>query len=256
MTALSFLFINLLLITTIIRPCFASESDPYTFSQLFINDSAPAINFVLENKIKKVVDELNRETSQLNLSDRDYVSLLMKKLYSKPTTAELLPGGKASLDRAFIGEWEHCIIWNNCEDWPKFERIVLRPGESVYDESNYSSMLRFLAPIFKLCGVRMGADKLTHMFDDGIGKFSLWLSQNYSLDQIYAVTLRAEFELMGARFSEVASPADVEAEIAGVKFFHDLLLGKDAFLCLDTRTKSLQIQKKIDICQYVNKNFD
>lgn len=235
--------------------CFASESDPYTFSQVFLNDSAPLVNALLEVKIKSAIDEINSES--LNLSDNESISQLMRKLYTKPTTGALLPGGGAALHRAIIGEWEECIRLNNCKGWPKFERILLLAGETIFDESDYNSVTRmFAAPILNICGVRMGADKLTHMFDDGMGKFDLWLSKNYSMDQIYATALRAEFELMGARYSEVASPADVEAEIAGIRFFHDLLLNEEPFVCMDSATRKFQIKKQIDICKYINQNFD
>jgi len=155
--------------------------------------------------------------------------------------------------------FERCIATNDCPGWPSVERIQMYPEESVYGAAGWRFIpSRFhLASIIEVCGVRMGADKLTHFFDDAFHYFNASRSKSLNLDaeDIRRLSMTFERTYMGTRMTGILSRADVEANLGGVRFYNEVfasarpMIGRDA----DGR---LVLLRAPDICDYVSPNYD
>ncbi len=231
------------------KSAYASESDPWTYAHIPLEDSAMLVSAQLANAIQVVIDTIN--------------SLPVAELQSLDDTA---------LEFAFFarfrshhirdvtwGMFEKCIGTNNCNNWPRFERIQMYPEESVYHAARWRFIpSRFhLASIIQVCGVRMGADKLTHFFDDGFHYFNALRSKRKHLEpeDIRQLSMVFEKSYMGTRLTGIVSRADVEANLAGVQFYSDFFIGDSPMIGRD-RNGRLQMLRKPDICDYVTAQYD
>jgi hypothetical protein len=226
----------------------ASESDPWTYAYIPLADSATLVSNQLGILIQSVIDKINSK-------------------YAKTPSA-----GDTELEFRFFtefrsshirdvtwGVFERCIGTNNCQGWPKFERIQMYPEESVYHQGRWRYIpSRFhLASIIKVCGVRMGADKITHLFDDGFHYFNALRGKrkNLDLEDIKTLSMAFERSYMGTRITGIVSYADIEANLAGVQFYSDFFAGSSPMIGRDVNG-FLTMLRKPDICDYVSDKFD
>ena len=228
---------------------YASESDPWTYAHIPLEDSKVQVNAQLENAIQVVIDAIN--------------SVPVAELESLDDTAlefAFFANFRARHIRDVTwGMFEKCIGTNNCKDWPRFERIQMYPEESVYHAARWRFIpSRFhLASIVQVCGVRMGADKLTHFFDDGFHYFNALRSKRRHLEpeDIRQLSMVFEKTYMGTRITGIVSRADVEANLAGVRFYSDFFIADSPMIGRD-RNGRLVMQRKPEICDYVTSQYD
>ena len=224
----------------------ASESDPWTYAHIPLADSAPLVSERLEKSIQSVLDEVNTELVQA-IDDTAVEFAFFSEFRS------------SQIRDVTWGQFERCIGGNDCDGWPQFERIQMYPEESVYHAANWRYIpSRFhLASVINVCGVRMGADKLTHFFDDGFHYFNALRSKRKNLDpeDIRHLSMTFEKTYMGTRITGIVSRADVEANLAGVRFYSDFFSGNSPIIgrALDG---SLVMLRSPDICEYVTEQYD
>ena len=226
----------------------ASESDPWTYAYIPLADSATLISDKLGDLIQTVIDKTNsRYSNSLPPEDTE----LEFRFFTEFRSSHIR-------DVAW-GVFERCIGTNSCPGWPQFERIQMYPEESVYHEGNWRYIpSRFhLASIIKVCGIRMGADKITHLFDDGFHYFNAIRSKrkNYDLEDIKNLSLAFERSYMGTRLTGIFSYADVEANLAGVQFYRDFFGGPTPMIRRNANG-FLTLMRSPDICDYVSDQFD
>lgn len=231
------------------KSAYASESDPWTYAHIPLEDTAVLVSAQLENSIQVVIDTIN----------------------SAPV-AELQSLDDTALEFAFFtefrsrhirdvtwGKFEKCIGTNNCSDWPRFERIQMYPEESVYHAAQWRFIpSRFhLASIIQVCGVRMGADKLTHFFDDGFHYFNALRSKSkhFEPEDIRELSMAFEKSYMGTRLTGIVSRADIEANLAGVQFYGEFFIGDSPMIGRDRDGRLLMLREP-DICDYVTTQYD
>ena len=226
----------------------ASESDPWTYSYIPLSDSATLINDRLEQLIQTVIDKVNADYPlDRSLDDTE----LEFRYFSEFRSSHIR-------DVAW-GVFERCIGTNNCPGWPQFERIQMYPEESVYHEGKWRYIpSRFhLATIIEVCGVRIGTDKITHLFDDGFHYFNAMRSKrkDFDIDDILEMSMAFERTYMGTRLTGIFSHADIEANLVGVQFYNDFFAGPSPIMGRDASGHLIMLRKP-DICDYVSELFD
>src|SRR5262249_36336761 len=119
-----------------------SETDNLTYRYLPLEDSASKFNRMANETLDLVLQQTNEKLrprgEPLGIGDTE-VELTFAKTYVETVIRRfgdrLLPA------------LETCVEKNDCAGWPRFERIVLTPGESIYGEARYNRVaIAFLAP--------------------------------------------------------------------------------------------------------------
>ena len=227
----------------------ASESDPWTYSYIPLSDSATLVSNRLQDLMQSVINKVNMEYFENGQQPEDTVLefgffAIFRSSHIRDVT---------------WGVFERCIGANNCPGWPPFERIQMYPEESVYHAAKWRfTPARFhLASIIKVCGVRMGADKLTHFFDDGFHYFNALRSKRKNLDpeDIRQLSMAFERSYMGRRLTGIISRADIEANLAGVTFYGDMFGGPSPMIGRDIDGRIIMLRSP-DICEYVTDYYD
>jgi hypothetical protein len=227
----------------------ASESDPWTYAHIPLADSSVLVSTQLEKSIQVVIDAINAapvaELQALDDTELEFAFFTeFRARYIRDVT---------------WGMFEKCIGTNNCMDWPRFERIQMYPEESVYHAARWRFIpSRFhLASIIQVCGVRMGADKLTHFFDDAFHYFNALRSRrkHFEPEDIRQLSMVFEKSYMGTRLTGIVSRADIEANLAGVQFYSDFFIADSPMIGRD-RNGRLVMLRKPDICDYVTAQYD
>lgn len=227
----------------------ASESDPWTYAYVPLADSAPLVSRQLAAALESVIAAVNASAAgeRLEVADREVEFVFFAEFRVR------------NIRDVTWGLFERCIGTNDCAGWPVFERIQMNPEESVY----YAAGWRFipahfhLASIVEVCGVRMGADKLTHFFDDGFHYFNALRSRRKNLEpeDIRRLSMAFERGYMGTRMTGILSHADIEANLAGVRFYGDIFGGKAPMVGRDLDGR-LVLMRKPDICDYITPQYD
>jgi hypothetical protein len=227
----------------------SSESDPWTYAYIPLANSAALVSDRLANSIQTVIDGVNSEHTGKDkwLEDTALEFAFFAKFRSRHIR-----------DVAW-GLFERCIGTNSCAEWPQFERIQMYPEESVYHAGRWRFIpARFhLASVINVCGVRMGADKLTHFFDDGFHYFNALRSRRKNLDpeDIRQLSMAFEQSYMGTRLTGIVSRADIEANLAGVHFYSDFFSGTAPMIGRNSGGHLIMLRNP-DICDYVTDQFD
>ena len=227
----------------------ASESDPWTYAHIPLTDSAATISEQLSISIKTVIDRVNATRQPDSQAPSD--TALEFAFFAEY---------RAQFIRDYTwGMFERCIGSNSCAGWPQIERIQMYPEESVYGAAGWRFIpARFhLASIVKVCGVRMGADKLTHFFDDGFHYYNALRSKRKKLEpeDIRQLSMVFELSYMGTRITGIASRADIEANLAGVQYYGELFGGKSPMVGRDLDGRLVMLRRP-DICDYVTRQYD
>lgn len=227
----------------------ASESDPWTYAYIPLADSAALVSDQLGNLIQTVIDAVNSEHTEKNQRFED--TAMEFAFFAEFRSRHIR-------DVAW-GLFERCIGTNSCAEWPQFERIQMHPEESVYHAGKWRFIpARFhLASVINVCGVRMGADKLTHLFDDGFHYFNALRSKRKDLDpeDIRQLSMTFERSYMGTRLTGIVSLADIEANLAGVRFYSDFFSGSTPMIGRNFDGRLIKLRNP-NICDYVTDQFD
>ena len=224
----------------------AAENDPYTYSCIPLEDSAAKVNYKLNEILEEVIGTVNRDIAKFKRNSSDtYAEFYFSHYYYKNMFVD-----KYGHDA--FGVFETCIDTNTCEGWPYFERISLKPGESIYSEAKYTKLSKkFVSSTIQLCDVRMGTDKLTHLLKDGFKLYNATKQYNSTHDELLKYSMISENTFFGKKTTGVYSRADIVANTSGIKFFEDL------FSKHLVRQKNGQLKfSKVNICDYVNSKFD
>ena len=227
----------------------ASESDPWTYAYIPLADSAALVSEQLGKSLLTVIDAVNSgPIVELQLLDDTELEFAFFAEFRSRHIRDVT-----------WGMFEKCFGTNDCAGWPQVERIQMYPEESVYHAARWRFIpSRFhLASIVQVCGVRMGADKLTHFFDDGFHYFNALRSKRKDLDpeDIRQLSMAFEKSYMGTRLTGIVSRADIEANLAGVRFYSDIFGGSSPMIArgFDGR---LSMIRSPDICDYVTDQYD
>lgn len=227
----------------------ASESDPWTYAYIPLSDSADLVSNRLQNLIQSVIDKVNAEQFKNDLQPED--TALEFAFFAEFRSSHIRD--------VTWGVFERCIGTNSCPGWPLFERIQMYPEESVYHAGKWRYIpARFhLASVVEVCGVRMGADKLTHFFDDGFHYFNAIRSKRKNLEpeDIRQLSMAFEQSYMGTRLTGIVSRADIEANLAGLRFYSDLFGGLLPIIGRNADGRLFMLRNP-DVCDYVTVYFD
>jgi hypothetical protein len=235
---------------------FAAETDNLTYRFLPLEDSAPKVNAMLNATLRRIAEQTNA------------------RLEGAPGGPSRVSDTEVELD--FVEEYRHavlgrfgdrllpildaCVEENDCPGWPRFQRLELRDGESIYGESGYNPIaIASLSPSIELCGVRMGADKLTHLFSNGFFYYNAGRrkgSRPRDAQDAYLLALADERGLMGARSTGVESPADAEASRGGYRLASSYFEGDDPVFARSAETGLLVKRRDADVCTYVSPAWD
>ncbi len=205
----------------------ASEVDPYTYGFVYLEDAAPALNQVLTSFIGDALAEVTAELLRARQGGRRMSDTEIEFRFFRAFE-------RLHMQDVAFGIMEKCISSNDCDGWPSIERIQLRPEESIFHEAKwkFTPAKFYVSSVVNVCGVRFGADKLTHFFDDGFRYYNASRSKrlNYSIEDLQHLSMVFERTWMGAVLTGVVSYADVEANIAGVRFYRSMFLGDEPLL--------------------------
>lgn len=155
----------------------ATESDPYTLSDIRLEDSSPAIDYIINNDIQRAIIAANtvlkKSSNPQKMQDTE-----LEVLFSKVLLNIHFSYGDILVTRGLvglaIGQMENCILFNNCRGWPFIERIILNKGESITINLINLATKAWLTPILNVCGIRIGADRLFSLFDDGFRYYNVF----------------------------------------------------------------------------------
>lgn len=227
----------------------ASESDPWTYAYIPLADASAAISDQLASAMQKTIGSVNA-SEQFDIRTVDDTALEFAFF------AEF----RSSYIRDLTwGMFERCIATNSCNGWAPIERIQMHPRESIYHEARWRFIPSYfhLASIVNICGVRMGADKMTHFFDDAFHYFNALRSKRKNLqpEDIRQLSMAFELSYMGTRITGIVSRADIEANLAGVQFYGEMF-GGDAPMIGRSNDGRLVMLRNPDICDYVSAGYD
>ncbi len=233
----------------------AAETDNWTYRFVSLEDSAPKLNGVVNATLQGLVEQANarlrsKRTDPALASDTE-VELIFVQTYRDVVLRRFG-------DRV-LPIFEACVERNDCPGWPKFERIALERAESIYGQVHYNHVaIGFLSPSIDLCGVRVGSDKLTHLFSNGFFYYNASRQKGSGLSteqDIYRMAIADEHGLMGARSTAVVSPADAKASVAGFQLARGYFQGDDPLLARDE--KGLLVKRRnVDVCTFVTQEWD
>ena len=236
-------------------PAAAAETDNLTYRFVSLKDSAPAVNAALNRTLAEIADRVNRRleaSGGASIADDTEVERLFDLAYRE---AVLHRFG----DR-LLPVFGACVERDDCPGWPKVERIVLLGRESIYGESGYNLIaIRSLAPSFDLCGVRIGTDKLTHLFSNGFFYYNAGRRKGFAFrdgEEVYRLSLEDEHGLMGARSTAVVSPADAAATRAGYELASGYFGGDAPVFEREASTGRLVQRRTVDVCRFVSPAWD
>ena len=234
---------------------FGAETDNLTYRFLRLEESAPKLNGIVNSYLDDILKKSNEKLAA-NGADPRRASDTEVELTFVQTYIDVVV--RRFGDR-LLPVFGTCIEKNDCPGWPHFERIPLEGKESIYGQAGYNRVaIAFLSPSFQLCGVRLGTDKLTHLFSHGFFYYNAGRQKRIRLDDEEArrMSLADEWGLMGARSTAVVSPADAQATVAGYRLATDYFLGENPVFGRNAETGLLQKRRDLDVCSYVSQGFD
>ena len=245
-----------LLAASIAAAVSAAETDNLTYRYVPLAESAPALNRIVNATLDGIARRANTDLrgsagGARAASDED-AELAFVERYRDAVLRRF--------DDRLLPVFAACVERNDCAGWPRFERLVLVGDESIYGQSRYNRLATIsLAPTLRLCGVRIGTDKLTHLFSNG---FFYWNAGRLRRSAIRTdadarrLALADEDGLMGARSTGVSSPADAEATVAGYRLASGYFEGRDPVFARGRRSGLLVRRRDVDVCRFVAPAWD
>jgi hypothetical protein len=229
-------------------PVRALECDQYYAWNRTIADATEAINAKVNVDIADALSEVNAR------SDRDRMSCHAVE--------------KRIVDRFIY------LIFLKPETWATntslVDRVPSTPGEElrfrtayVYGRTSPLDIIRWMppSPTIEVAGVRMGTDKLSHLFSEGLWYHRWYRSfRERGLDHDAAIKkavlrgVMTERTILGGTSSGVMSLGDLEANYAGMQFYNgfcdapepNLRLGPDGW----------RLSEPFDLGAYVSPEWD
>tara|TARA_B100000749_G_scaffold280707_1_gene278112 strand:- start:28798 stop:30048 length:1251 start_codon:yes stop_codon:yes gene_type:complete len=227
---------------------FAGEVDHHSTQQIPLEESASWVNEFIRDQIEKSVGLSNYDLSR---TDRAYAPHEILRIFHRHF--ENLIAGKY---QGAIGSIESCLMDLKCSEGVDVIRL---PGKrSIYHNlPSFKYSESELSPIIKVCGVRLGADKITHFLNDGIKHYKAYLKNQRSEDYVINLSEFLEASPLGLKFTGVFSRADIEANWQGFNYF---LTGMKEELSVYTTTvegsRRLHFHREqFDICNYITKEM-
>ncbi|MDC0254312.1 hypothetical protein OAK75_05395 [Bacteriovoracales bacterium] len=234
---------------------FSSETDQLFALNKYIEDSTGPINEIINQNLVRAVEKANR---------KNYSCYKLTKNFAKEVGS-----GKKSLRDMPIRK-------NNSID-----QIPRQSSnrELFYEDSIYYGLKRwdigigdnrFLSPTLEVNGVRLGADKISHITFIGLNyykTFSFFLrryKKKFSKDKALRKALEKainfgvfqESTITGkSRFvSGLFSFADMEANYQGLRLFHNICGSENPYV--NNINGQWYLQKKVDITPYITPELD
>jgi hypothetical protein len=239
------------------RAAAGAETDNLTYRYVPLEESSVKLNRMIDESLSLVLRKTNEKLRARGKGNPLAVGDTEAELLFAKTYVEVFI--RRFGDR-LLPSIETCIERNDCQGWPPFERIVLERGESIYGEAGYNRVaIAFLSPSFQLCGVRLGTDKLTHLFSHGFFYYNAGRIRGARLEterDVHRAAMADEQGLMGVHSTAVISAADAEATTAGYRMARDYFLGDDPVFARDPATGLLRKRRDVNVCSYVSENFD
>lgn len=233
----------------------ATEVDNYTYSHIQLEDIKDVINDYVNSNIRKIVEQTTDSIRYTLAHHHSVSSAAVESRFFSYWEEAYGAKGVNPYFRA-ISNIEHCISVNNCEGWPKIERIIHLPQDSIYGRSNFSVVTEaVLAPVVNVCGVRIGGDKLTHFFYDGRMYYNQYMN-NKSDKEIQDLMEETENEIMGLEFTGVYSESDIVVNYKGMEFFKNILITDNPYVVWSNANRKLIQVRDFDICDYVDSTWD
>ncbi|MCB9060082.1 MAG: hypothetical protein H6622_01000 [Halobacteriovoraceae bacterium] len=240
--------IYIIWIVLFISHLYATETDNYTYSDIDLEDSKEKINSIFNDDLDDIVFDLN---VKLGGRFKDFTSISDTQIELSLSGIYLEKLGKDP----FFHPYEECINHGVCRG-VKIERILIRPNESIFSKYNPVATT-FVASTINMCGVRFGVDKISHLLMDAFAFYNATKDKrfNISKEDVLKYSDALESGGYGTKFTGVYSYSDIEANRKGVDLFYDLFSGQKNYLVRDKKGR-LKINKKVDLCDYVDKKFD
>ncbi|HET9796042.1 MAG TPA: hypothetical protein VFS34_16450 [Thermoanaerobaculia bacterium] len=233
----------------------AAETDNLTYRYVPLEESAGKLNGIVNAALARIAARANARLAAGGDPLRDD-DVTVELAFVQEYRAEVL----RKFDDRLLPSFGACVERNDCPGWPRFERIVLLGRESIYDESRYDRLaMRSLAPTFRLCGVRIGTDKLTHLFSNGFFAWNAGRQRGSPIrnaEDAFRDAMADERGLMGARSTGVVSRADAEATTAGYRLASSWFEGNDPVFGRSAATGLLVRRREVDVCRFVEPGWD
>ena len=229
-------------------PALALETDQYYGWGREIADATPALNAKIELELGRLLARLNSRRSWRTMSCASVSSRLAREM--------------------------RMLVFHPVEMWASNTSLIERvPGsgeeELAYREASLIGAFRPIdvgtwlppAPTIQVNGVRIGTDKLAHFFSGG-GSYQRYVmrARKWGLTDAEARTkvidrgIFSEQTYLGKTSSGVFSPADLEANYHGMRFFLGMCEGDDPRL---ERTDSgWRLTRPMDFAEYVTVEWD
>lgn len=226
----------------------ALETDQYYAWGRPIEDATDVLNAKVNLEIEAALAEANRPSR------------------SRPTSCR-------NVERMIVDRFRY-PIFQTVETWaqnaPIVDRVPATPDEelayrdaTVYANAWRLDIVRWMppSPTIVLSGVRLGTDKLSHFFSEGL--FYHWLydrARRRGLDRESAelratrIGILSERTFLGLSSSGVLSLADLEANYQGMRFYNDLCEADEPLL--ERAEDGWRMRRAFDFRDYVTPEWD
>ena len=236
-------------LTLIVSPPLAAlECDQYYAWNRTIADSTQAINAKVNADIADALAEVNAR------SDRDGLSC-------------------HAVEKRIVDRFVY-LIFLKPETWATntslVDRVPSTPGEElrfrtayVYGRTPPTDTIRWMppSPTIEVSGVRLGTDKLSHLFSEGLW-YHRWyrtfrkrgLDPEAALEKAVLRGVLTERTILGGTSSGVLSLGDLEANYAGLRFYNDFCDAPEPNLSLTE--DGWRVARPFDLAAYVSPEWD
>jgi len=233
----------------------AAETDNVTYRYVPLEESSAKLNTIVNRSLSAITARANSRLAAAG-DPRRVGDVDAELAWIAEYREEVL----RKFDDRLLPSFAACVERNDCAGWPRLERIVLAGRESIYGESRYNELaVRSLAPTIRLCGVRVGTDKLTHLFSNGFYAWNAGRRRGSTIrdaEDAFRDAMADERGLMGARSTGVISAADAAATTAGYRLASTYFEGSDPLLARSGATGLLVRRRVVDVCRFVETDWD
>ncbi len=189
----------------------ALEVDNFSTDQKKLTDVDTKIDDFVNLQIEKALDEVNQERLTCYQAKERLILFLQKRL-----------------TKAVVSPVEFFVTYN-----PAIDKVNPPLSETVYYNFKFftksPTLFKFinsLAPVIQIKGIKIGTDKLSHFFTEGLDSFIHEERLNYSATGLKKLWIYKEKSIWGLLSSGIFSYADIFANYQGLLFWRTLF-GKD-----------------------------
>lgn len=221
----------------------AWETDNYT-TRVELKRQSPEI-------LKENMYRLNNKSNEMIESAIDHFNRNGKSCVKdqKKSMPRILSQVKNNMGNGFIS--------GALEDWAADSN---ESGINIpkLDRDIYSAMLYDPDPSFNLGGVITGTDKLGHFVDQGFDLYSKYIDSNKNIDKalLYSDYLEESYGPYGLSASGIKSYGDLSANMAGFRFYQNLLGGTNPHISCDKKSGEYKLTSPMNWAEYVDDSFD